>query len=177
MEELIWEIKVPILKNRIIVKQLSIAIGIPFGILIFVFVVIKAYYGLILIGIMFFLAYLLIMLIFKGTYDVRYVINAKGILCENQPRQAKRVKALSFFTTLAGLLSRNATVAGAGILSGSRTKIFIPWKRIRKIKYIDKQKCMMLYGGFAENIAVFCTDDNFIEIKSILTEKLKTEKI
>lgn len=136
LEELSWEIKVPILKNRIIVKQLCFAIGLPFGTLILLFLIIKAYNGLVLLGVTFFLAYLLILIIFRGTYDVRYEVNVKGILCENQPQQAKRVKTLSALTAIAGFLSRNPTASGAGILSGSRIKIFIPWKRICKVKYI-----------------------------------------
>jgi hypothetical protein len=28
------------------------------------------------------------------------------------------------------------------MLLGGRTEVFIPWKRIRKVKFLDKQKCI-----------------------------------
>ena len=77
---------------------------------------------------------------------------------------------LSFF-------ARNPTAAGAGMLSGTRTEVFIPWKRIRKTKYFKKQKYIMLYGGFAENVAVFCTEENYNKVKLIITENMRGEQL
>jgi len=173
LNEVTWEIKVPIFKSRLILNQLCIAIGIPFGILIIAMVVLKAYYGVLLIALTLFLTTILVLLVFRGTYDVHFVINQKGILCKNQPQQAKRVKKLSAITIILGFFVRNPTVAGAGMLSGTRTDVFIPWERIKKVKHLEKQKCIMLYGGFAENIAVFCTDENFNEFKLIIKEKTR----
>lgn len=122
--------------------------------------ILKAYYGVLLILLTLFLTVILVLLVFRGSYDVRFVIDQKGILCANQTHQRKRVKRLSLITVLLGLIARNPTAAGAGMLSGTSTEVFIPWKRIRKVKHLEKQKSMMLYGGFSENIAVFCTREN-----------------
>jgi hypothetical protein len=173
LNEFSWEIKVPILKNRLIMKQMGIAIGIPFGTLIIFLLTAKAYYGVLLVFLALLLTVGLVALIFRGTYDVRFVVNQKGILCENQPQQALRVKKLSVLTLLLGLFSKNPTVAGAGILSGTRTKVLIPWKRIRKVNFLDKQSCIQVYGGFAENIAIFCTKESYIKIKQLITQNLR----
>lgn len=176
MDEMSWEIRVPLLKNKIIQKQLFISIGVPFGALFILLILIKAYNGLIILGATFLLAYLIILVVFRGTYDVHYVIDSRGILCENQKRQAKRVKRMSFFTLLFGLFSGNATAAGTGMLASSRTKEFFAWKNIKKARYIDRQRCIMLHAGFAENTALFCTEDNFKAVKSLVAGKLKASE-
>lgn len=166
-----WDIRVPIFKNRLILKQLGFAIGIPFGLLACIMLINQAYYGFLMIALLLILTYVFVMLFFKGTYDVHNEVTEKGVLCENQPMQQKKVKRLSAVTFILGLLSRNPTAAGAGLLAGSRTKVFIPWKRIRKVKTLDRQYSLLLYGGFAENIALFCTEENYQEIKRVVVEK------
>jgi len=42
-EKMEWTIKVSVFRNSVIVRQLGFAIGIPFGILIIVFILTKAY--------------------------------------------------------------------------------------------------------------------------------------
>ena len=175
MNEVTWEVKVLIFKNRLILKQLGIAIGIPFSALIIIMLFIEAYYGVLIVALTLLLTAILVLLIFKGTYDVHFEINPKGIQCNSLPQQAKRVKRLSALTVILGFFAKNPTAAGAGMLSGTKTAVFIPWSRIRKAKYLDKQRCIMIYAGFAENIAVFCTNENFNEVKSIILENLKGE--
>lgn len=176
MSDIEWEIKVPIFKDRIILKQLGLAVGIPFGILILVLIIVKAYQGLLLIGALFLLSYILVMSVFRGTYDVHFALSRKGILAESQPKQSARVKKLSTLTVILGLFSQNPTAVGTGILASSRTKVFIPWNRLRKVKYIEKDRAIMIRGGFGENIALFCTDENFEQVKSIVAEKMETRQ-
>ena len=54
-----WSIRIPILKNRVIRNQLSLAIGIPFGILLIVLLVVQAYSGLVMVGVALVLGFLL----------------------------------------------------------------------------------------------------------------------
>ena len=165
MDELTWELRVPIFKNSLILKQMGLAIGIPFGALILFLLVMKAWYALVLIGMAFLLTFFLILLLFRGTYDVRYVINRQGVSCHTQAEQKKRVWRLAFFTAILGLLRQNPTVSGAGLLSAAGTDIQIPWKRIKKIKITQRQNIIRLYGGFGENITLFCTKEIFEEVK------------
>ena len=166
-----WEIRVPILKNSLILKQLGLGIGIPFGILMVIFIIIEAYYGLILVAATLILGFLLALLIFRGTYDAEYILDQKGILCRNQEKQKARVKKLSAVTFWLGLFSKNYTAAGAGALAGASTEIKIPWKRIRKVKFNDHKMTIMIFAGFGETIAVFCTDDNYNSVKQHIQNK------
>lgn len=168
MDELTWELRVPIFKNSLILRQMGIAIGIPFGALILFLLVMKAWYALILIGLTFLLTFFLILLLFGGTYDVCYVMNRQGVSCRTQTRQKRTVRRLSFFTFILGVLKQNPTVTGAGLLSATDTDIRLPWKRIRKVKEIQRQGIIRLYGGFGENITLFCTKENYMEVKQYI---------
>ncbi len=170
MDELIWELHVPIFKNSLILKQMGLAIGIPFGALSLFLLVMKAWYALVLIGLTFLLTFFLVLLLFRGTYDVRYVINRRGVSCHTQAGQKKRVRWLAFFTVFLGLLKANPTVAGTGLLSASGTDMHISWNRIRKVKYIEQKKTIRLYGGYGESITLFCKKENFIDIKRHIYE-------
>ena len=155
MDELRWEMRVPIFKNSLILKQMGIAIGIPFGALILFLFIIKAWYGLILISMTFLLTFLMILLLFHGTYDVRYVINQRGVSCHTQEKQKKLVRRLAFITFFLGLLKINPTAAGAGLLSASGTDIHIPNNRIRKVKYMEQKKTYAYTAGTGKALPYF----------------------
>jgi len=171
--EIGWEIRVPIFKNGLILRQLGFAIGIPFGVLMLFMLIEKAYYGLLIVGAALLLGVLLTLLIFRGTYDVQYFLDGKGIVCQNQVKQRERVKKLSAATFWLGLFSRNLTAAGAGMLSGTRAELKIPWNRVRKVKYKDGRMTVMIFAGFGENIALFCMTDNYFTVKQFVENKVK----
>jgi hypothetical protein len=155
---------------------LLLAIGIPFGMLLVVLLLVKAYYGVLLIVMLLFFTVLLVLIVFRGTYDTHFRISGKGILCENQPKQGNRVKKLSVITFFIGLIAKNPTAAGAGLLSCQRVTVLIPWKHIRKIKYVEKQKAIMIHGGFGESIVLFCNSENFEEIKEVIVVRSNLSK-
>jgi hypothetical protein len=169
-EGLNWELRVPILRNGLIMRQLGLAIGIPFGILMLVLLLVKAYYGMLLVCAAMVLAFLLVLLIFRGTYDVRFVLNDKGILCENQEKQRRRVKKMSAAAFWLGVISRNPGAAGAGLLAGSRVETRIFWK---KIKFDERRKTVTVSAGLGEKIAVFCTNENYAEVKEYIKSHRK----
>lgn len=168
MDQFNWSICVPILKNRNIRNQLCLALGPPFGILLIVLLMIQAYSGLAMVGGALILGFLLVMFIFRGTYDVQFVLDEKGITCETQSRQKKRVRRMAAATAVMGVLAGNPTTVAAGMIAGARTKERLLWKRIRKVKYFDRQKTIMLRAGFGESVAVFCTEENYIAVRKYI---------
>jgi len=126
-EKIEWSIDVPFFKNSIILKQLGIAIGIPFGLLlIFFFVISKpedriyTLYAFGLIFLLFFLTYLFIMFLYKGKYSVSFILDDKGIQSFTQADMAKKNKIVNGLTVGLGLLAGKPTVAGAGMLANSK---------------------------------------------------------
>lgn len=174
MDELNWSIRIPLLKNRVIRNQLSLAIGIPFGILCIVLLAVEAYSGLAMVGGALVLGFLLVFLIFRGTYDVEFALDDKGITCETQSKQKKRVRRMAAATAVMGMLAGNPTTVATGMMAEARTKEKLLWKRIRKVKYLDRQSTILLRAGFGESIAVFCTEENYKQVAAVIFRKLGT---
>lgn len=171
-----WEIKVPIFKNSIILKQLGIAIGIPFGILIFALLLLtkRDIYTLYAVGMvvgLLLITWLFIMIIYRGKYEVEFFLNNKGVLSRTQKGQLKKNKLINGLTLFLSLFSKQPAVAGASILADSRQEIFIPWKRVRSVIYKPKARTIILKGGFTENIALFCDVDNYQKIEQFILDK------
>ena len=176
MDQFNWSFRIPLLKNRVIRNQLGLALGIPFGILCIVLLAVKAYKGLAMVGAALALGFLLVLLIFRGTYDVQYMLDSKGITCETQSKQKKRVRRMATATVIMGALAGNPTTAGAGLMAGARTKERLLWKRISKVKFLGRQRTIMLRAGFVESMAVFCSEENYNQICAYIQQKLGCNK-
>jgi len=172
-----WSIRVSIFRNIIIIRQLAIAIGIPFGILVCFLVIIKAYFGLVLIAALFVLSYLFILLFWGGKYHAGFEIDSKGIRNYTLKDQARKNTMLNIMTMIAGLISGKPAVAGAGMLAQSRQDMLIKWKSVRKIKFFPDSHTVMIKGGFTENIALFCTDENYAAVETFIRQKLKGKEL
>ena len=170
-EKIAWSIRVPIFRNSIIMKQLGIAIGIPFGVLIVFLILSKAYYALILIGALFLLTYLFILAVWGGKYDVGFELNKVGIHNFTLKNQTKKNFFINAATVVLGLFSGKPAASGAGMLAQSRQSVMVKWSSIKKVKFIPKNHTVMIRAGFTENIAVFCTPDNYRDVASFIESK------
>lgn len=172
-----WTKKVHIFKSLTILKQLGIAIGIPFGFVI-VFLLISSggsrdtVYGVGLIILTLLLTYLFIRIVYGGMYQAEFIVDEKGIQCISEKKQDRKNKIVNILTVLAGFLSQKPAVAGAGILAETKTSVFVPWENIRKVKYVDKEYVVIINGGLTENIALFCTIENYSLVKNTVRSRL-----
>lgn len=170
MESIQWQISVPIFRNTVILKQLGLAVGIPFGLVSLMIGLtsgksVYTLYGLGLIATLLFFTWLFIVAVYRGRYEAEFVLDGKGVLCRTQARQAKGNRMVNTLTVVLGLLSGKSAAAGAGILAQSRQEIFLRWDRVKKLKYKPKSCTILLRGGFSEQIALFCTDENYLQIE------------
>ncbi|MEA4816419.1 MAG: hypothetical protein VB120_06145 [Lachnospiraceae bacterium] len=177
-ETLSWKISVPIFKNTVILKQIGIAIGIPFGLVILIIAITsgKSVYALYAIGLivaLLFLTWVFIMVIYRGKYDAEFVLDKKGILYRTQEKQAKKNGILNVITVVLGLASGKPSVAGAGMLAQSNQEVFIRWAHITKIKYKPQNHTILLRGKLTENIGLFCTKENYSLAENFI--KIKTK--
>lgn len=176
-----WSISVPIFKNTIILKQLAIAIGIPFGIIALVILItsgksVYTLYALGMIGSVLVLTWLFIMLVYRGRYEAEYVLNDQGVLCRTQAKQAKKNRIVNTLTVVLGFLSGKPTVAGAGMLAQSKQAVFIKWNCVRKVKYKPRSLTILIRGGWTENIGLFCTQENYPAIERLVRTKTKEHR-
>jgi hypothetical protein len=171
-----WATSVPIFRHPVIVRQLCLAIGLPFGILVGVLCLVaddlqSLTYPLVLIGSLFFLTWLFIMVVWRGRYEVECILNGSGVRCRTQKSQARTNRIINGLTVFLGLLSGKPTVAGAGMLAQSRQDQTIRWKNIRKVRRYPKIHTILVHGGFAEHLALFCTPDNYQDVDDVVREQ------
>lgn len=176
-----WEVSVPIFRNTIILKQMAIAIGIPFGLVVAILLVVSrgeganAYllYALALIAATLALTYLVIMIAYGGKYHVGFVLDRAGIQCYTCAKQAKRNRVLNGLAVVLGILTRRPAAAGAGVLAASRQSASIKWRDIRKTKSHPGHCTITVHGVFAQQVAVFCTPDNYAAVEAFIQSKLQ----
>lgn len=172
-----WKNKVPIFRNFIILKQLGIAIGIPFGFVIAILLISSGrskdtLYGVGLIILTLILTYLFIRIIYGGMYEAEFIVDEKGIQCISEQKQGRKNKIVNGLTVLAGFLSQKPAIAGAGILAETKSRVFVPWENIRKVKYVDKEHVVIVSGRLTESIALFCTRENYSLVKNVIRSRL-----
>jgi hypothetical protein len=177
VDKIEWTISVPILRNSIILKQLGIAIGIPFGILIIFLIFAKATYALILVAALFLLTYLFIQILWGGKYDVGFELDKTGLHSYTQAKQAKRNIIVNTLTVVLGFFSGKPAIAGAGILAQSKQDVVIRWRNIKKVKFLPARNTVMIRGGLTENIAVFCTPENYTDVEAFIRSNLGNEQM
>lgn len=181
MEKIQWQISVPIFRNSVILKQLGIAVGIPFGLVAVVIGLtsgksVYTLYGLGLIALLLLLSWLFIAVVYRGKYAAEFVLDEKGVLCRTHAKQAKKNRIINTLIVLLGLLSGKPTAAGAGMLAQSRQEVFLRWNRITKVKYKPKSRTILLRGGLTEQIALFCTDENYPQIEHEVMLRQQAQK-
>ena len=171
-----WKISVPIFHNYIILKQLALALGIPFGLLALFLLVIKAYNGFLLMAILFLATYVFIRIVWGGNYHVGFELNANGMHTYTMKQQAKQNRIINGATVLLGFISGKPTVAGAGFLAQSKQDITIPWRNIKKVTYLPKKHTVMIKSGFTETIAIFCTKENYADVEVYIRSRMQEQE-
>ncbi|MPN57937.1 hypothetical protein SDC9_205633 [bioreactor metagenome] len=129
-------------------------------------------YGLGLIAVLLFLTWLFIMAVYRGKYEVEFVLDDKGVLCRTQAKQAKKNRIVNALTVILGLLTGKPAAAGAGMLAQSRQEVSLRWNRVTRAKYKPKSRTILLRGGWTENIALFCADDNYEQIEAFVCRNI-----
>ena len=181
MNNLQWEIYVPIFRNPFILKGLALAVGLPFCIVIAVIIIAAggdifgtdAKYALGLIVLLFFLTFLLIMIVYGGKYAPGFIVDETGIVNYTQVKQAKRSRIINGLLIALGLFSGSPTAVGAGLIAQSKQVMRLRWKSIRKVKYDPQRHTILVQGGYMDKIAVFCTPENYPEVEAVIKERSK----
>lgn len=91
----------------------------------------------IVMGIFFVLAIisqLILAAIFKGKYVVLYEMDEDQVNCIQMPKTVKKAEAIGMITVLVGLVAKNPTTIGAGMLSSSRSTSTSIFSNVRRVK-------------------------------------------
>ncbi len=106
------------------------------------------------------LGYLLVAAIYGGRYVVRFEMDEKEVRHIQEPLQARKARKLGLFTMLAGLLSRNPTTAGAGMLSASRSSSTSVLENVRSVRGYRRLHLIKVNQRLARN-QVYVPDEDF----------------
>jgi len=171
-----WNSELSIFKDKTILKQLGIAIGIPFGILLVFLVIIKAWYGALLVTATLILGYIFVYVVYGGKYSVNYVIDENGIMMESDDNHKKKANTVGILTFLTAIFSKSPTVSGAGLLSTFNDSRSIPWEKIKDIQYNNSRSLIVVKASSADKIYLFCPPELYETIRETLRDVLDKNK-
>ena len=170
-----WSIAIPLFRG-VVFRQLGLAIGIPFGILIIILLIIarsdpNAFYGLGLIIALLFFTWLFLMVVYRGKYDAEFILDEKGALYQTEVKQAKKNRIVNSLAVLLGLFTGKPVAIGAGMLAGSRQKVFLRWDCLTE-SVQTKSYTILLRAGLTNNIGLLC-QDNYYPVEQFVRHKTK----
>lgn len=173
-----WKIKVPMFKNSIILKQLGFAIGLPFG-LVATFIWFTSgyssdtFYAIGLIASVVFLTFIIVLIVYRGNYEVEFILDEKGAICQTQANQMRKSRIINIFAILLGILSGKPSVIGAGMLAQSKQKTFIRWKQVNKVKFKENSCTIILKTDWMEQMVLFCLIENYSDVSEFVSKHSK----
>ncbi|HCT63652.1 MAG TPA: hypothetical protein DIC19_06085 [Erysipelotrichaceae bacterium] len=132
MKDVNYTLRISPFKQKIILRQLALAIGLPFGALIILMILLRAWYGLALVMVLLSLNAIFVSLVY-GRYGMHYSINKDGVLAEPDRKQAKTNHTLNALTLFAGIYAKSPTVAGASVLANANQRQMFEWSSIKMI--------------------------------------------
>ena len=164
MNSIMYDVTIYPFKQSIILFQLLIAIGLPFGILVLFLIYIQAVEGIVLVFILLFLSMIFIILIYKRI-SLRITIDSKGIKSEPSKVQLSKNNKLNIFLIFVGTLSKIPIATSIGILSQNNQIQRFTWSQIKSIKI--KNKSFICTNRLNQKI-IITPQNNHDEIKEAL---------
>lgn len=183
----IWDIKLPILKNPLLWFQLFI---IGFVVFVFMFlllvginlfeyqwqeiptsIVVAATIG----GGFFVVLSLTALLLFGRGVPTSYVLAEDHIEQHTLRKQSKIAQFLPYLGILTGN-SAALTAKGAGLLAKSREVIGVVWKDVNKVEFFPQRNEIHLKNDWRTVIQVICPSEQYNTIKQIISKKVTTNK-
>ncbi|MCX8095272.1 MAG: hypothetical protein N3D74_03715 [Caldisericia bacterium] len=178
-EKISWEINIPLLNNKILIKQTIIVFVITYIIvsilMSFIFILqgdYKAALNLLLIFLivcfgLFLLSLIVMLIIFGNRMKLKFTIDKTGVLYEMIDTRGKKLTTLAI---ILGLLSRRSSSTGAGLIAKSQERVFINFKNVYKIDTRDKDKTILLKNEWRTLLAIYCNDENYDKVKNYLKD-------
>jgi len=184
--EIKWEIDIPLLNNKILIRQMIMVFFITYIIISVLMSTIFLVQGeaesipmlllmffLVCLG-LFVLSILVMLLIFGNRMTLRFTVNDKGVLYEMVDKRGKKLTNLAIFS---GVLSKKATTTGSGLIAKSREAVFINYKNVIKLDPKDKENVILLKNEWRTLLAIYCKEENYNEVKEFLNEIFKEKMV
>ncbi len=121
-------------------------------------------------------SYFLTAVIFQGYYVAIYIMDQEKIMVKQPKNQAERAGALGTITTVAGILTNNYALAGAGIAQGDENVTKSRFEKIRSLKIIPERGEIKVHSFF-NWYTVWVNAEDFHFVADYLTSRCVNARI
>ncbi len=182
-KEITWEKRISLITNRYVLQDFLKAFGISYLIMVVLMGVIflsqgdievmvpMLYIFALVNGGLFILSLLIMALFFGNSFNFRFTLNNKGVLCEIIDRKAKMSSNLAI---IAGLLTGRSGTLGAGLVAKSQETTFIHWKGLIKLIPDEKRKTIALRNSWRRVMVVYTSESNYQEVLQYINKYVVT---
>lgn len=115
------------------------------------------------------LGLLVMALVFRGRYRVRYTVSDQGIRLETLSTVAKKANRLAI---VLGALSGKPGLAGAGLISTTQETQEVKWKGRFHMAQSPSRQTIALKGPWRNLMLVQCTAENYAQVAARITAEL-----
>lgn len=129
-----------------------------------------------LMGTLCLIGYFIYACIMGFNYNVKFVMDKKGILHQQEASQAKKANKVAEITTITGALTGNLTVTGIGMSSAKRTSMYTSFEGVKKLTSIKRRNLIKMDSLFDHN-QIYCSIEDFDFIWDYIKEKCNTAKV
>ncbi|ADN36502.1 conserved hypothetical protein [Methanolacinia petrolearia DSM 11571] len=179
VKKIVWEKKIPLFSNTVVIKQLAMVIIIPaFFLMIFLIVldpdmIVEAFMVFVLLlGIFAVLTVIAMGMIHaatKGGLSATFSLDDKGMYYD----AGKNSRALNKITMTGGIMAGSPALLGGSMINISRESESMAWSDVKKITAYDSQKTIVAYRkSLISPVGLFCTDENYEEVLDFITRHL-----
>lgn len=105
------------------------------------------------------LGYLLYALMMGGKYEVLFTMDEQQVVHEQSAMGARKAKKIGTLTSLAGAAAGRPGVAGAGMMSASRTKMVTTLTDVRRLIPCRGQHLIKVNERLSKNRVYVCDED------------------
>jgi hypothetical protein len=109
------------------------------------------------------------LVVFLNRMNMEFGVGPEGVLMAVGSKESKMNTAV----TIIGVLTGNLQVTGAGLLAKSRETTVASWPEIKKVTFYGDQKVINLRMGLLTPMRLYCLDENFAAVESMIREKAK----
>lgn len=170
-----WKKKIPLLTNVFMLKDIAMILIIACGLmLVFLLAISGGDMGILLLwavcsAIVAALIVFSMLVVFLNRMNMEFGVGPEGVLMAVGSKESKMNSAV----TIIGVLTGNLQVTGAGLMAKSRETIVASWPEIKKVTVYGNQKVIEVRMGLLTPMRLYCLDENFAAVESMIREKAK----
>lgn len=165
--ELTWVAKLPLARDPVFVRQMSLVFVIPLLVVGMLLVILDwppnaeqlaSILRVVLIvgGVMLALYLVIIFGVLRGRQELRYTLDAKGA----SEQTAGPLKHINLVRTLL-MLTGKPTYVGIGMITRGPVSERVTWKRVQKVIPEPQARTITLRKGRTDLMVIRCTEENF----------------